>query len=266
MAKVDITRMEGESEADFRRRYHRAWEDQDRRARGVPKRKTGALCSVDGCDRTAESKGMCGKHYRIEWNRRRTAKGPGKRDHPLYTMWHDRKKRGSLCAEWAQDFWAFVETVGERPSPKHLLRRPHPERPYDAGNWEWLDALKREPGESRKAFDARKWTSRRAREPEYESRRWLMRKYGITPEIYEEMYLAQGGVCATCRRPETAVHHHTLTPKALAVDHCHVTGKVRGLLCWGCNAVLGRVKDDPNTLRAMAAYLERATKKDDHST
>ena len=72
MAKVNITRNEGESEADFRRRYHRAWEDQDRRAKGIPRKaKPSGPCSVEGCDRAAELKGMCGKHYRAEWMKKR---------------------------------------------------------------------------------------------------------------------------------------------------------------------------------------------------
>lgn len=261
MAKVNITRNEGESEADFRRRYHRAWEDQDRRAKGIqPKRKAGGPCAIEGCDRSAEMKGMCGKHYRAEWARKRAdgdMKGGGRRDHHLYSIWHERKKRGALCEEWAADILIFWKAVGDRPAPNYLLRRINPQRPYGPGNFEWLAALKREAGETRKAFNARKWASRREREPEYEARRWLMRKYGITTEQYEAMYQAQGGVCATCRKPETSVHHHTQTPKALSVDHCHATGRVRGLLCWHCNSVLGKVKDNPITLRAMADYLEK---------
>lgn len=44
----------------------------------------------------------------------------------------------------------------------------------------------------------------------------------------------------------------------MAIDHCHTTGKVRGLLCMGCNVALGAVEDDPDRLRALALYVERA--------
>lgn len=262
MADKRIPRLPGESEHDFKRRRWNEWDNNRRRALGIePKRKNfGQPCSEDGCDAPCEIKGMCGRHYRSKRLTDQKALGikpEGKRAHPLYVTWFERKKRGSLCAAWEADFWLFVSVVGDRPSPKHLLRRISTKTRYDAGNWEWIDALKREPGETKKDFNARKWASRREREPEYESRRWLMRKYGLTPEQYEDMYVAQGGVCATCKQPETSVHHHTLTPKALAVDHCHATGVVRGLLCWSCNSTLGRVKDSPDLLRELAAYLEK---------
>lgn len=60
----------------------------------------------------------------------------------------------------------------------------------------------------------------------------LRRLYGISQAKYEEMLDAQGGVCAICEEPPNG-------GKALAVDHCHETGVVRGLLCSGCNGSLG---------------------------
>jgi len=63
-------------------------------------------------------------------------------------------------------------------------------------------------------------------------------KYNLTPEKYQAIHDAQGGVCAICLEPESF-----LTPKGnirpLAVDHDHNTGKVRGLLCDRCNLGLG---------------------------
>src|SRR5262245_35902897 len=61
----------------------------------------------------------------------------------------------------------------------------------------------------------------------------------------------QGGVCAICRKkPDKG--------KPLCVDHCHVTGMVRGLLCHKCNSVLAFGNDDPAILRAAIAYLQAA--------
>lgn len=263
MAKINLPRNEGESEADYRRRYHRHWEDQDRRAKGVqPKVKPSGPCSVEACDRDAEVKGMCGKHYRafrITVRKEEGAPPPKKRGHPLYMIWFERKSRGSLCAEWAADFWAFVNAVGEQPSPTHLLRRFTTKRPYMTGNWEWLDALKREEGEPVPVFNSRKWNSRKERFPDFEVGRHLMREFGITRDDYHEMFLAQGGVCRICKCPETAKRAKSDSTKALSVDHCHATGRVRGLLCWSCNSTLGRVKDSPALLREMALYLEQPT-------
>lgn len=101
---------------------------------------------------------------------------------------------------------------------------------------------------------------RRAR-PDYERHRYqalktetrerhLVRKYGVSLADYEEMLLAQGGKCAICGVGEEAQRYGVLH-----VDHCHRTGNVRGLLCRGCNHLLGVVSDDPAALARAIAYL-----------
>lgn len=82
----------------------------------------------------------------------------------------------------------------------------------------------------------------------------LKRKYGITPEVYDELLAAQHGVCAVCKQPEVCTHAGR--PKRLAVDHDHATGIIRGLLCTCCNRAIGLTGDNPNRLRELAAYLE----------
>ena len=76
----------------------------------------------------------------------------------------------------------------------------------------------------------------------------LKRTFGITLEDYDRLLAAQGGGCAICGR----------TPRediALHVDHDHVTGKVRGILCFKHNNALGDFDDDPELLRRALAYL-----------
>jgi ribosomal protein L34E len=80
--------------------------------------------------------------------------------------------------------------------------------------------------------------------------------YGITVEQYDEMREAQKHVCAICSRPETVVMRGKVKP--LSVDHDHLTGKVRGLLCHECNVGLGKFKDNPRLLNAARHYIERA--------
>jgi hypothetical protein len=77
-------------------------------------------------------------------------------------------------------------------------------------------------------------------------RLWVL--YRLTPEEYDKILSYQGGVCACCGK----------TPKAkrLAVDHCHKTGLIRGLLCWPCNHALGVLKDAQDTARRLATYLD----------
>jgi len=78
----------------------------------------------------------------------------------------------------------------------------------------------------------------------------LRRKYDITLAEYEALLEAQGGVCAICgeARPEERTLH---------VDHDHVTGKVRGLLCFRCNNAIGDLRDDIELVYRMLDYLDR---------
>lgn len=74
----------------------------------------------------------------------------------------------------------------------------------------------------------------------------LKRKYSLSLEEWDEMLLNQGAQCAICG-----------LEKWLCVDHCHVTNKVRGLLCSGCNMALGVFKDSFKMLHAAANYMEK---------
>lgn len=85
-------------------------------------------------------------------------------------------------------------------------------------------------------------------------------RFGLTPDQYAEMLDIQGGVCAICENPERVTDPRNGRLKALAVDHDHKTGAVRGLLCQNCNKGIGNLGDDPDVLIAAAAYLSAATR------
>ncbi len=84
----------------------------------------------------------------------------------------------------------------------------------------------------------------------------LQYKYGLTPADYQDMLVAQGGGCAICGIAQSQIWKENWN-HPLEVDHCHDTGKVRGLLCSSCNVSLGRFKHDPDLLRRAAEYVER---------
>lgn len=86
------------------------------------------------------------------------------------------------------------------------------------------------------------------------SRKTTTSRYGLTLDQYEEMYEAQGGVCRICKKPETCKGNNGEV-KMLAIDHCHDTGKVRGLLCNNCNRAIGLLGDDVDTLLNAVEYL-----------
>lgn len=78
---------------------------------------------------------------------------------------------------------------------------------------------------------------------------WIKR-YGITLEQYEEMYDNQKGVCKICKNTCSS-------RQCLSVDHCHKTGKVRGLLCVKCNTALGMLNDDVHKFKTAIEYLNQ---------
>jgi len=84
---------------------------------------------------------------------------------------------------------------------------------------------------------------------------WLKNTYGITPEQYDILLESQSGVCAICGKPETRVLKGKVCE--LAVDHDHVTGRVRGLLCVKCNLGIGSFNDSRKLFARAAAYLKR---------
>ncbi|MFF5186886.1 endonuclease VII domain-containing protein [Streptomyces sp. NPDC000345] len=74
---------------------------------------------------------------------------------------------------------------------------------------------------------------------------YFRRKYGLSPAELEAMVAEQHGVCCIC--PAAPAEH---------VDHCHETGRVRGVLCFSCNAALGQFRDRPDVIRRAATYVE----------
>lgn len=115
------------------------------------------------------------------------------------------------------------------------------------------------------AAHARDWRKRNKKKNAARVKRWnmanrekyritqrnagLIKNYGISLEEWNLMLSAQGMRCAICRTDDPGRYWHT--------DHCHTTKKVRGILCGGCNAMLGYAKDDPAILKAGIAYLRK---------
>jgi len=85
---------------------------------------------------------------------------------------------------------------------------------------------------------------------------YIERAYGLTRDDYELMVIQQGGMCAICGTHQPS-NRWSDTTNRWHVDHCHSTGRVRGLLCFSCNGGLGHFKDDLRRMKAAVAYLER---------
>jgi hypothetical protein len=87
----------------------------------------------------------------------------------------------------------------------------------------------------RREAEARKWTRR-------------FRLYGLTQDRFHEILRDQGSACPICTDALAEL-------SKIHVDHCHDTGRVRGLLCGRCNQAIGLLREDPDTMRRAIAYV-----------
>lgn len=212
-------------------------------------------CTVPGCtgkQKTLTSK-LCDKHlFRAKkhgsLNQPRRFDWGAREKHPNYGIWiwHRRKGKPNLHNEWYEDFWAFVNAVGIKPA-NHTLRRLDASKPLGPNNWSWVESISNHD----KARYQREW---RKRNPEKATNNFLKKSFGITLATYEELALRQNWLCAICGEPERSKDKDG-APRRMPVDHCHKTGKIRGLLCSSCNRGLGLFKDQPEILNKAIAYL-----------
>ena len=120
--------------------------------------------------------------------------------------------------------------------------RPSKQDPFYLGLREDIRKARRA---ARRNIDNARRRRRRAADPDHRDKR-RAQSHGLSLQDYRAMRERQKNVCGICKTPG----------KPLCVDHCHATGKVRGLLCRDCNLGLGNYKDNPVFTRAATAYLE----------
>jgi hypothetical protein len=223
-----------------------------------------ASCAVEGCGRAAVAGGLCDSHRkRKDRNNHLDTKRPedwgAKVKHPLYHTWAWQRREATnegLSEAW-KDFWRFVADVGERPTAKHKLRRRDDARPLGPDNFEWRKALEIVETTSTKEWRAAWSREYRVNNPTRHRNTAFKTRYGVGLDDYDAMHASQKGVCAICKRPEKSLNQHTHEPRRLAVDHCHNSKKVRGLLCKSCNTAIGALDEDPALFRAALRYLAK---------
>lgn len=142
-------------------------------------------------------------------------------------------------------------------NPKPVPRKSSPES-LEGPHLRYKDKEKRklylreynsrsEVKEAKKNYD-KKYRSN----PERRKRDWelfIRKEYGIESSEYTRLYDTQAGVCAICRKPPSG------RKTRLSVDHCHTTGKVRGLLCDKCNQGIGYFDDNVSLVKRALTYL-----------
>ncbi len=222
-------------------------------------------CTAPGCEKQAHGRGLCDMHLR----RLRVS---GSLDDPradnanlmtnqrLYAQWSQYQRGDAIpmYQPWKENFFAFMEGVGERPSLDHRLHRIDKNRPMGPGNFEWRKKLVTKlPGESAAEYDKRHRFARRTVLGVGSWNSDLRSKYGQDFGLRELQTMAekQNHCCAICGKPEKEMRNGAV--KHLAVDHDHKTGKVRELLCTACNKGLGHFDDDIDLMIKAIAYLRK---------
>lgn len=209
-------------------------------------------CKADDCNNFVITRGLCDKHRKrldrggslessrpIDWGKRES--------NPLYVYWNDVKRRETLniCDEWKNDFWSFIDYVVPRPSKDYYLRAVDINKTLGPNNWQWVKGI----------TDANRQILSRAKARSHDKARLR-----LSAEEREKHLTKANHKCEICEAefsdndcPVTG----KIKTKSLCIDHCHKTGKIRGVLCRACNSGLGHLKDSTELLRKAVLYLER---------
>jgi len=137
------------------------------------------------------------------------------------------------------------------PSTKAWLSKPENQAKVKASRKAWAERNK-----DKEALRVKEKNKRFIRNnPNYHKDRSLKQKYGITYQDYVTLYNEQEGKCGICSI--FLPLESKIFTEILNVDHCHSSGKVRGLLCHRCNKALGLFDDNTSTLEQAMRYLRK---------
>lgn len=184
-------------------------------------------CKISDCEKYADARGWCTMHYK-RWQKHGDPNIvlTGNRE-PTPLIYKDEKLWGRTC---------------------YMCK-------VDKPKTEFTTNLRAKGGLHSYCNDCRLARAKRDRKRNEDKQRiWdrkrVLRKYGLTIEDYESMLVQQNGTCAICDGTKTGYKNGTF-----AVDHCHTTNRVRGLLCSKCNMAIGYMDDQPERLERAATYL-----------
>jgi hypothetical protein len=217
-------------------------------------------CSIINCDALVVANELCAKHYKRvqrhgDAEHRKNAEASvamGAEKHPLYSVWRNITRVSSgtqVCERWKK-FSTFVADVVAKPAGAFRFERIERTGVFSPENSVWSE-LKSSP-EDRK-YQAGLMRKYRDANPRYFWNADLKKNYGVTAEWYDAQLEKQNGVCAICGLPERTKIRGALV--RLAVDHCHHSKQVRGLLCTACNRAIGLLNHDTKLLQSAIQYL-----------
>lgn len=204
-----------------------AWPNLDKRS-SMDK----PTCTIAGCDKTQFCRTWCTTHY-CRWQRH----GDPLKVTRTPPMAPDATEKFCPRCEIAKPLSSF----GERKETKN--RASLKGYCLECEGAYHTDYTATDVGREARRKASLKWSKNNR---EYR----LLRNYGITEADYDRMALEQGGRCAICATDDPGGGN-----EFWSVDHCHDSGRVRGLLCNKCNMALGLMGDDPVRLTSAIAYL-----------
>lgn len=157
-----------------------------------------------------------------------------------------RKEDRSKANEWARK---------DRESDPEKYRNWS--REYKKQNREYINAQQRERRKMNIISYKQKESEYRNKNRQSIRENHSARKYGMTIEQYKEFIINHNNLCSICFKEETRKTRDGETTSTLCVDHCHDTGRVRGLVCHNCNNGLGRFFDSIELLQSAIDYLKK---------
>ena len=155
---------------------------------------------------------------------------------PFTEFYKHKTCRDGISTECTVCASLYQKTYATRPSVKEAKKHRN-------------KAYRNSPGGIKVSGLYRKTYSLRPDVREAQRARFLKRKYGIDVATYDRILESQNGRCAICHKKPVSERLH--------VDHNHVTGAVRGLLCNQCNRGLGMLHDSISALKAALTYLKK---------
>ena len=169
---------------------------------------------------------------------------------------HDNEQKRIAAKTYRENNPEKVKQRNKEQYEKKRQERISYARTYYEKNKDVVQERDKKRYEKNKELQSQKYKEFRKQNPDFVKERdkayYLKKKYGISVQQLADMWASQDGKCANTGCLETLVRGKA----GFAVDHCHQTGKVRGLLCMGCNVSLGHIKDNVTRLFGLIKYLK----------